>query len=144
MNHNSSVMSIPRSNAKPISTASFEIKRPLLISGFQPFLRGDNPNLQEVHRLGLRRVVLAMADSCSGAHTLHFPNFDHRAGPRAVLVRERPFKHVSDDLHVLMRVRGKAGTGIHPVFVDESEFAETHMLRIIITAERERVPAIEP
>lgn len=43
-----------------------------------------------------------------------------------------------------MRVRGKAGTGIHPVFVDHPELAESHMLRIIIIAERERVAAIEP
>jgi hypothetical protein len=42
-----------------------------------------------------------------------------------------------------MRVRGKAGTGIHPVFVDHSESAENHMLRIIIIAEQERVAAIE-
>src|SRR5215472_13391818 len=85
-----------------------------------------------------------MADSRSGAHSLHFPNFDYRARPGAVLVGKRAFKHVSDDLHVLMGVRGKAGTGVHSVFVDHAEFAETHMLSIVIISEGKTMAAIEP
>jgi hypothetical protein len=65
--------------------------------------------------------------------------FDHRVRPRAVFVRERAFKHVV--MISMSRCEcGKAARGFTRVFVDDFEFAETHMLRIIIIAERERVP----
>ena len=89
-------------------------------------------------------IELAVLNACARAHALHVARADHRAIAQAVLMRERAFENVGDDLHIVMRVAGKAGAGRHAVVVDDAQGAETHVLWVAVLSEREAVPAIEP
>src|ERR1700694_4847917 len=83
----------------------------LLVTRRDTFAVGYNPNLQEMHRLGLRVVELTVTDPETGRHDLPFPRSDHRSGADAVLVLERTFEDVGDDLHVLVPVGAEALAG---------------------------------
>jgi hypothetical protein len=63
---------------------------------------------------------------------------------RAVLVLERALEDVGEDLHVAVAVRAEARPGADPVVIDHPERPETHVRRVVVIAERERVPAVEP
>src|SRR5262249_47459196 len=49
----------------------------LLVTRFDALVIRQEPNLVEMHPLGLRRVELAVADACSRAHALQFPGLDY-------------------------------------------------------------------
>ena len=57
---------------------------------------------------------------------------------------ERALEHVGDDLHVAVRVRAEAAAGRDAVVVDDAQRAEPHVRRVVVVAEGERVPAVEP
>lgn len=59
-------------------------------------------------------------------------------------MRQRPVEHVGDDLHVGMAVRCEAAAGGYLVLVDDTQVAESHEARIVVVAERETVPAVQP
>src|ERR671919_304059 len=71
MRGNRAFAAILRDDRDPLPTVLLELKRTLFITRQQTCLVWDDPNLQEVHGLGLRCVVLAVADACSRAHPLH-------------------------------------------------------------------------
>jgi hypothetical protein len=133
-----------RDDGNPLPAVFIELKRTLLVTGLQAILVGKNPDLQEVHRFGLRCVVLAVADSRTRAHALHVADSDNRARARAVFVRQSAFEHIRDNFHVAMRMGRKTFAGHDPVFIDYPESSETHVLVIIILAERESMAAVEP
>src|SRR6185312_6845009 len=116
----------------------------LLIAGLQPILPRQQPDLQEMDRLRLRGIELAVADAGAGTHALHLARPDHRAGADAVLVLERALENIGDDLHVAMAMRVETGAGLDAILVDDAQRAEAHMARIVIVAERKTVPAGEP
>ena len=62
----------------------------------------------------------------------------------AVLVRQRAFEHVADDLHVAVAVGAEAGAGGDAVLVDDAQVAEAHVARVVVVGEREAVVALEP
>src|SRR5262249_42185187 len=66
-----------------------------------PRVRYD-PDLQEMHGLGARVVVLAVPDAGPRPHELHLARADDAPAPRAVLVAQRPLEDVREDLHVLV------------------------------------------
>src|SRR5262245_29008745 len=68
----------------------------------------------------------------------------HRAGAQAVLVRQRPFKDAGDDLHVPAAMRPNALTRPHPVLVDDPEYPEAQVLRVVVVVERDRVAGVQP
>src|SRR5919106_3739478 len=88
MRRNCALVAILRDDRNPFSGVFLDVKRTLLIAWPQARRGGKNPNLQEVHRLGLRCVVFAVADSCSRAHPLHITNANDGARARAVFVRQ--------------------------------------------------------
>src|SRR3954454_18548713 len=59
-------------------------------------------------------------------------------------MRQGSFQYVGNNFHVTMRVSRKASAGDNPIFVDDSEVAKAHVMRIVIVAEREGVTAVEP
>jgi hypothetical protein len=94
--------------------------------------------------LALRRVVLAVADAGARRHALHVARPDHRAGADRVLMLERAFQHVRDDLHVAVAVGWKAAARRNAVVIDHPQRAEPHVGGVVVLAERERVAAVEP
>ena len=104
----------------------------------------DDPDLEEVNRLGLRGIELRVSDACARRHALHVAGPDQRARPKAVLVLERAFKDIGDDLHVAVRMRGESAARRHAVVIDDAQRAETHVLRVVIVPERKTVLAVKP
>src|SRR5512132_2969197 len=97
-----------------------------------------------MHRLVLRVVELAVPNSGPGGHALHIAGANDGAGSHAVLVLQRAFEDIGDDLHVLVPVRLETATWLNAILVDHAQDAEAHMLRIIVLAEGEGMPAVEP
>ncbi len=105
---------------------------------------GQDPDLEEVDGIVVRRVKLAVRHTASGGHALHVSRPDDGAAPEAVPMLERPPQHPGDDLHVAVRVRPEAASGRDAVLVDDPQRPEAHVLRVVIVGERERVAAVEP
>src|ERR1700733_762248 len=120
------------------------VDRFLLIAGRDAGLGRCDPDLQKMNWLGFRMIEFAVRYSRAGAHPLRFAGTNDRAGAEAVLVLERAFENVGDDLHVAMRVGGKPSAWADAILVDDAERAEAHFLGIIVIAERERGAAVEP
>src|SRR5262249_51269551 len=110
----------------------------------EPALVGHDPDLQEVHGLGLRMVVLAVHHPGARAHELDLAGTDDAAAARAVLVLERALEDVGEDLHVAMAVRAETGSSLDAIVVDHAQRAEPHLALVVVVTERERVPAVEP
>ena len=89
-------------------------------------------------------IELAVADTRTREHDLHFARSDDRSGTDAVLVLEGAFQNVGDDLHVTVSVGAKPLSWADPVFVDDPQRSVAHVLRIVVVTEGERVPAIKP
>ena len=53
-------------------------------------------------------------------------------------------QHPRDDFHILMRVRAKAGTGLHRIGVAHQEQPMMSIGRIIMVRKTEAVPRVEP
>src|SRR6185369_11382763 len=93
----------------------------------------QNPYLQQVCRLGLRGVGFAVPHSGSRAHTLSVAGSDDGAIAHAVLVLDSAVQDIGNDLHVAMRMQGKAMPGLHPVLVDDAQGSESHEARIVVS-----------
>ena len=85
-----------------------------------------------------------MSDAGAGAHALNFTGTNHRARAGAIAVGEFTLQHVGHDLRVAVSVCREAGAGGDAVFVDNSQSAKAHVLRVVIAAERECMAAVEP
>ena len=116
----------------------------LFIAGLQPFLLGHQPDLQEMNRRGLRVIELAVVNAGARRHALHIARADDRARADAVFVLQRAVEDIRDNLHVAMAMSVEAAARAHPVFVDHAQRTETHVLRVVIMAERKAVAAVQP
>src|SRR5258706_9712460 len=103
-----------------------------------------DPHLQEVRGAALVVVGLAVLHAASGAHALHVARHDGRTVAHRVLVRERAFEHVADDLHVSVAVRAEAGARLDAVLVDHAQRAVAHVPRVLIVGERKAVERAQP
>ena len=59
-------------------------------------------------------------------------------------MRKAALEHVAEDLHVLVRMRPETLAGLDGVIVDHAQRPEPHLIGIVVVAERERVPGVEP
>src|SRR5207247_3918298 len=104
----------------------------------------DDPDLQKMHRLRLRRIELAVQDAGTGAHALYVARPDHRAVAEAVLVLEHSVENIGDDFHVIVAVAGEPGARSDAVLAEDPQAPEAHMGRVSIMREREGVAAVQP
>ncbi len=116
----------------------------LLVARLEPEPIRLDPDLEEVHGLGARRVELAVAHAAAGAHPLHVAGADGRAVADRILVRQLAREHVGDDLHVAVAVRAEAGAGLHPILVDHPQRPELDVFGIEVVGERKGVVGLEP
>src|SRR5208282_6030506 len=105
---------------------------------------GRDPDLQKMNRVGFRMIEFAVRDSRPGTHSLRFARMNDRAGAKAVLVFERAFENVGDDLHVAMPMGGETRAGADAILVDYAQRAKSHLAGVVVVAERESVAAVEP
>src|SRR6185436_2970104 len=116
----------------------------LLVRRRNAHLVGLDPDLQEVGDALLLVVELAVAHAAAGAHPLHVAGDDGGTRPHRVLMAERAFQHVADDLRVAMTVGAEALAGLHPVLVDHPQRAVAHVPGVVVVGEGERVVGVEP
>ena len=84
------------------------------------------------------------ANAGPGGHALQFTGPDDRAVAHAVLVLQRAFEDVGDDLHVPVAVHAEPLTGLHAVIVDDPQGAKAHVGGIVVVAKGKRVVGVEP
>src|ERR1700735_2245153 len=94
-----------------------------------------DPDLQKMNRLGFRVIEFAVSDSTARAHPLCFARTNDGASAEAVLMLERAFEDVGDDLHVAMPMRGKSCCRAHAILIDDPQRAKSHLLLIVVIAE---------
>src|SRR4029079_4627125 len=98
---------------------------------------GLDPDLQKMRFARFLVIELAVLHAAPGAHALDVARHDRRAVAAGILVRERPFEHVADDLHVAVAVRAEACPGADSVFVNHAQWTEAHVLGIVVVGKRE-------
>src|SRR5581483_6111266 len=105
---------------------------------------GLYPDLQEVHRLDLRGIELAVPNAAARAHPLHVARTDHRAVAHGILVRQLSGQHIADDLHVAVTMGAEAHSWFYPILVDDPQRPKLHMLRIEVLGKGKTVEGPEP
>src|SRR2546422_5966041 len=136
------VFSIRAGDQSQLAPLLFCRKLLLLISRLDAAPLGENPNLEQMGRIRLGGIRLTVANPGARAHTLSITGTNYRTISHAVLMFESAFQQISDDLHVAMRMRGKTMAGLHPIFVDDSKEAESHVAGIVILIEGEDVASV--
>src|SRR5205823_4105086 len=82
-----------------------------------------DPQLEQVHRLLLRPVELLVDDALARRHHLHFAGVDEPAVAKIIAVADGAVEHVGHDLHVAVRVGGKATAALDHVVVEDAQLA---------------------
>ncbi len=102
------------------------------------------PDLIEVREVFLRRIEFAVMHTATRAHVLEITGLNRRAIAHAVLVGELTFDHISEDLHVGVRMRGEATARLNRIVVHHPERLETHVIGIEVFGKRKRETGLEP
>ena len=144
VNQDRTIAPIGRSNQAELAALLLGSEKFLLVARLDTHHCRFDPDLQEMHWILPRRVVLAVEHAGTGTHSLYISRPDHGTRAHAVLVFQFPAQHVTDDFHVAVRVGAKAFPGRDPVFIDHAKRAEPHLLRVVITGERESVKTLQP
>jgi len=85
-----------------------------------------------------------VANAGTRGHALHHAGFDMPDIPLTVGMLHPAREHVGQDLHVPMSMFREPGAGRDPILVDDPQAAESHMLRVIVMGEAERVGGLQP
>ena len=88
--------------------------------------------------------VFAVSNPRSSGHHLNIVGSDDGSAPSAVLVLQRPFHDVRDDLHVAVRVSREAAPGGNAVIVDDAQRSESHVPLIVVVRKRKGVITYQP
>src|SRR5262249_19617362 len=116
----------------------------LVVGGLYAHPLRKEPDLQQVDRLAVRSIVLAVPDAGPRAQLLHLSGPELPGAAGAVAMGQRSLQHYRQDLHVAVRVRPEAAAWRDPVFVDHPQRPEAHVRRVLVVPEREAVPAVQP
>src|SRR3954469_177103 len=124
----------------------------LLVAGGDPALVGQDPHLDEVHRVAVGVaalqppgvVLLAVLDPGAGAHPLSQAGVDDAVVARGVLVHQGALHHPGDDLHVAVRVGLEPEARRHDVVVVDQQQPVVLVVVVVVVAEREGVLAVQP
>ena len=85
-----------------------------------------------------------MAYPGAGAHHLHVAGFGAPLIAEAVLMGDRPLPHISDDLHIGMRMWRKPRLRGDLIVVPDPQSTPAHTLRVEIIGEGEMVLGLQP
>ena len=89
-------------------------------------------------------VHLGMADTSAGAHPLGETGIDDIFVAERVTVLQPTVEHPGDDLHVAVGVGLEAAAGRDRVVVVHEQQSVTGVVRVVVRAEAEAVPRVEP
>ncbi len=116
----------------------------LLVGGWDAGGFGEEPELEEVDRGGVRTVVLGVTDAGAGGHVLGVAGDEDAAGADGVLMAERAGEDPGDDFHFPVAVGAEAAAGLDDVLVDDAEVAEAHECGVVVFGEGEGEAGEEP
>ena len=116
----------------------------LLIAGGDAGLVRYHPHLHEMHWLRGRLILFRMQDSATCRHALCQARVDHSAIAGGILMRQLTLQHPGHYLHVPVWVRVESCCGRDDVVVIHQEQPVMGVVRIVVVAERERMPGREP
>jgi hypothetical protein len=116
----------------------------LLAAGLEVCLPGTQPDLEEVHGGGRRRIRLVVAKPSPGGHAAELASLDQPRAPQRIPPGEDARADEGDDLGVLRGVVGSAAARWEPRLVEDLERAETLGERIGSSAREEGEPGLPP
>src|SRR5690242_19767442 len=93
--------------------------------------------------LVLGSIEFTMLYLRAGTHALHTARADDRTGTHAILVRERSFQHITDDLHITVAMGAKTAAGLDGIIIDDAQCSELDVFGIMIIRERKTVAGIQ-
>ena len=120
VNRHRAVASIRRGNDPQTTTLVGVVEALFLVARLIAGALRQDPDLQQMRLLVLRRVELTMLHTRAGAHPLHVAVTDRRTVAHAVAMGQRALEHIGDDLHVAMSMGAKTLTARNTVFVDHA------------------------
>jgi hypothetical protein len=134
-----SLASVGRSDDAKPAPALRRAEAFLLVTGIDPRLPGPQSDLEDMRPVGPRRIGLAVAKAASGGHALELARPDDPRATRRILVPERAFPNVGEDLGIAMRVARNACARWETVFVEALEGSETvgRLVPQVLRVERE-------
>src|ERR1039457_2714872 len=134
MNFHRLIAAIGRAYGREAATRLRIVDGPLLVARSDCARGGRDPDLQKMNRVSFRMIEFAVRDSRPGTHSLRFARANDRAGANAVLVFERAFENVGDDLHVAMPMGRETRAGTDAILVDYAQRAKSHLAGIVVVA----------
>src|SRR5206468_3529632 len=100
-------------------------KRPRAPTGLATALARHDPDLEQAGGF-VFQIIFGVRDPAAGRHHLDVARFGAALVAKAVLVRDRAFADIGDDLHVRMRMRRETGLGGDRVVVPDADIAPVH------------------
>ena len=116
----------------------------LLQARFQRGRVGQDPELEEPHRLGRRAVPLRMQRARAERHALDATGLELAAVAHRVGVLERALDDVGQAFDVGVRVHRPVGAGDEAVVVEDAERSDAALHRVAVAVEREVPARLEP
>src|SRR5438132_9452337 len=113
---------------------------PLLKPGRKTRNLGEDPELQELHRIGFGTVLFGMFGARAERHQLHTAGMKDATVAEAVRVAEGPLPDVGDALDVGVRVHRPDRTRSDAIVIEHPQRPNSHLARIAIAIER-KMPA---
>ena len=116
----------------------------MLVAGSDALRVGRDPHLDEVHLLRGRGVHLGVLDAGAGAHPLRETRVQLTVIAFGIAVLEPAREHPRDDLHVPVEMRREPAGGRDAIVVAHEQQTVVRVGGVVVAAEAEAVPAVEP
>ena len=116
----------------------------LVVTGRMALGVGDDPDLQELHRLLAAGVHLAVRDARTGGHHLQFARLEELHVAHAVAVPQGARENERNDLHILVGMRSEPLARGHGIVVEHAQGAEMNPPGIVVSGEAESMVGPEP
>ena len=119
-------------------------KLPLLQARRQARSVRQDPELQKLHGLALRAVLLRMLGAGTERHQLHAARLQGAVIAQAVGVAKASLPDVGDALHVGVRMHRPNGARRQPVVIEDAQRPDPHLPGIAVAVEGEVPARVEP
>ena len=120
------------------------MRMPLGVGRIESVFPRRDPDLQKPGLACFAGVELAVGHSRTRAHQLNLPGRKSAAIAHAVVVFQLSLHHITEDLHVAVRMGGETSACRDPILIDDPQRAKAHVLRVVVIGETEGMVGVEP
>ncbi len=103
----------------------------------------DDPDLEQPTQT-VPQIMFAVCHAGACTHHLHIACFGAAQIAHAVAVGDRTFADISDDFHIVVRVRREAGLRGNLVVVPHADIAPVHAAGVIVRGKGEMMVGLQP